>query len=786
MDTRSLRLLEFDRVAAAIAEHAASAAAAERLRGWTPIGPAAVRDREIARLAAALARTAEPGDWCFTADGTLAELPAGGERAVLDGVALVRVGAWLDAAERTRAAWESDDLRARHAPLAEVVDTIAPPPGLAERLATSLDPDGRVKDGASPTLARLRRELGAAERRLEQQLERWARGFGADSYVTRHGDRFVALVPAAGFPRRRGIVHDVSGSGASLFVEPLEATEDNNRLIEMRGAAADEERRILHELRAAVLEARAPLRVLEDALVTLDTLRARARWGRTVGAIAVRPGGARLVLDEARHPLLAGRAAADPSLTVVPLTLELGERAGARMLLVSGPNMGGKTVLLKTVGLAVLAAHAAFPVVAREGSAVPEVDEVHVDLGDEQSIDQGLSTFAAHLEVLARMAAAASERTLLLCDELGAGTDPDEGGSLARALLEHVTARGAWGVVTTHLGSLKRVAGEVAGIANGSLEFDLDTLQSRYRFIMGVPGASHALSVAERLGFPRDLLERARTLTPESTRALERLTSELAQATRDARENATALERARREAEAAAVEHRAATEHARRELADKRRALTRETDALLARARELWQSVQREARRADKTRIDAERLRTSLQQLEGDLDQVGGGGEPAEAPVRLARDKVVPGRKVRVADLGVEATVVSGPDPEGRVVLRRGSWNIQSHVSKLAEAATAAETPRPLAGTWTPAEDAPSLEVDLRGMDVDEALAALDAGLDRAVLAGLGELRVIHGIGKGVLRAAVEKHLRAHPQVAGSAMAMQNQGGRGVTVVRLR
>jgi len=178
-------------------------------------------------------------------------------------------------------------------------------------------------------------------------------------------------------------------------------------------------------------------------------------------------------------------------------------------------------------------------------------------------------------------------------------------------------------------------------------------------------------------------------------------------------------------------------------------------------------------------------LRRSLQALEGDTESLAGAAEPGERPVSLTRDSVVPGRKVRVADLGVEATVVSGPDPEGRVRLRRGSWNIQSHLSKLAEAA-ASEAPRPLAGTWTPSEEALSLEVDLRGMDVDESLRALDSGLDRAVLNGLGELRVIHGIGKGVLRAAVERHLREHPQVASSGMAMQNQGGRGVTVVRLR
>jgi DNA mismatch repair protein MutS2 len=785
VDARTLRLLEFDRVAAAIAEHAESGVAATRLGAWQPFADASERDAETARLAAAIARVAEPGEWCFVAPGSLGEALGDGERAPLDGPALVAVLGWLEAGEHTVSAWRDESLRARHASLAAVADLVCPPGGLASRLGEALDPDGRVRDSASPRLARLRRELGAAERALEQKLERWAHGFGADSYVTRHGDRFVALVPAAGFPRRRAIVHDVSGSGASLFVEPLEMCEDNNHLMETRAAASDEERRVLAELRALVLAAREPLLAMEDALVRLDTLRARGRWARRVGGCAITPGGARLTLDEARHPLLAERAASDSSFTVVPLTLELGERAGARVLLVSGPNMGGKTVLLKTVGLAVLCAHAGFPVVTREGGRVPEVDTVEVDLGDEQSLDQGLSTFAAHLEVLARMAETAGPRALLLCDELGAGTDPEEGGALARALLEHVTRRGAWGVVTSHLGMLKRVAGEVDGIANGSLEFDLETLQSRFRFVMGVPGASHALSVAERLGFPSALLGRARDLTPESARSLERLTTELAAATETARVEAAGLARARIEAERAAAEHREATEQTRRELAEKRRALTRETDALLARARELWQTVQREARRADKTRVDADQLRASIRKLETDADRVAGAHAPGEVTPLLPRDAVVPGRRVRIADLGVEAVVVTGPDPEGRVQLRRGSWNIQSHVSKLAEAGDAAPAPA-TAGGWTSPETAASAEVDLRGMDADEALRALDDGLDRAVMAGLGEVRVIHGVGRGVLRAAVERHLREHPQVSGRAMAEQTQGGRGVTVVRLR
>lgn len=770
-------------MSAAVAAHAASVAGRAVLAGWR-LPPAAERARECALLDEAIRREGEPEVWCRVGEGTMAERLAadpGAPGAALDGPALVEVLGWLEAARDMNRAWREEKVRARYPGLAERVDTVPDLEALRRRLSESLEPDGRVRDDASPALTRARTNLAEGERRLERQLERWAHGFGETSYVTRHGDRFVVLVPAAGFPRRRGIVHDVSGSGQSLFVEPLEACESNNRLIELRAAALDEEQRILRELAAATRAAGAALSVLEQVLVHLDTLRARARWARAHGAVAVTPGGERLLLREARHPLLLMGERRE---AVVPLDLELGP--GGRVLLVSGPNMGGKTVLLKTVGLAVVLSHAGFPVPAGEGSAVPEFDCVLVDLGDEQSVERGLSTFAAHLGRLATMAEQAGPRSLLLCDELGAGTDPEEGAALGRALVEHFVAHEAWSVVTTHLGSLKRVSGEVPGVVNGSLEFDLETLTPRFRFIPGVPGASHALAVAGRLGFPRPVLERAEALTPGETRALERLLAALGVTQRRLDEETLALAAARREAEAAAAMHREATENSRRTLEELRRRLTRESESLLARARELWQTVQREARRAEKSRADAGRLREQIGSLEREADALGHGGETAAAAPPPAALRV--GQRVRVTDLGIEAEVASEPDAEGRVQLRHGSWSVQSHVSRLTAAGSDEAGPAPPAGSaiWEMPEQAPPLELNLRGLEVEEALRALDQALDRAVLAGLAEIRIVHGIGRGVLRAAVERHLRDHPQIASQRMGVVGEGGRGVTVARLR
>jgi DNA mismatch repair protein MutS2 len=788
VDGHSLRLLEFDRVTAALAARAAGSGARARLLARAPIADAAERARECALLDEAIRRQREPGPWCRVGADDLAPRLSEESREVLDGPALVQVLGWLESARDTRALWDDPEVCGRYPALAARVAALPDLEPLRARLAGALEPDGRLADGASPDLARLRRGLDERERSLQQRLEKWAHGFGESAYVTRHGERFVALVPAAGFPRRRALVHDVSGSGHSLFVEPLEMTDANNQVIELRGGVAEEERRILHELASAARRVAPELQSLEDVLVRLDLVRACASWAVELGAVAIAPGGDRLALRHARHPLLA-MARAD----VVPLDLELA--APGRLLLVSGPNMGGKTVLLKTVGLAVALAHAALPVPAAEGSVVPEMDGVVVDLGDEQSVDEGLSTFAAHLRALAVMAETAGPRCLVLCDELGAGTDPEEGAALGRALLEHCAARGAWGVMTTHLGSLKRAAGEIEGIASGSLEFDLEAMAPRFRFLAGVPGASHALAVAERLGFPHALVERARALAPQESVALERLLAELQQRSVQLEEERVHLAEAERAARGAEETARRAADDSRRELEELRRRLTRESEVVLSHARELWQTVQREARRADKTREDAKRLGAEIEAADRSVDALQRTAAEALGPAPAApatNGLLEPGRRVRVRDLGVEAEVVSGPDAEGRVVLRRGAWSIQSHVGQLEPvrepdgvAAGAARVPVPGA-SWEMPDEAPGLEVDLRGMETAEALQGLDQGLDRAVLAGLSELRIIHGVGRGVLRGAVERHLRAHPQVASQRLGAVGEGGRGVTVARLR
>ncbi len=803
MDDHALKLLEFDRVTGSIADRATSPAGQRRLSSWRPIAVRQERTLENARLAEAIRRAAEPGEWLFHGRGDLETMlglsddPA----EVLDGPALRKVASWLEASRLTHLAW-TREIRERYPALASTVDGLPRIDALERELVDALDDEGQVRDEASPVLRKARAALREGERGLERQLERWARGFGEGTYVTRHADRFVALVPAAGFSRKLGIVHDVSATGHSLFVEPLEMCEANNRLLEQRAVALEEERRILRALEAAVKAARLELDLLAAALAHLDTLSARARWALDHGGRALDPGGDALILNQARHPLLIEALGFEK---VVPLDLRL--EGGARLLLVSGPNMGGKTVGLKLTGLAAALAHAALPVPVGEGSSVPELETIHVDLGDEQSISQGLSTFAAHLRTLGMMARDAGPKALVLCDELGAGTDPDEGAALGQALIEHFVVRGTWGVLTTHLGSLKRAVGAMTGVANAAMEFDADGLGPRYRLRAGMPGASRALAMAERLGFDAQLVARARAVTPETTRAVENLLLSLERVRDQMEQERAELGVARQRAEAAEGELRAAETAARESLGDMRKNLTRESDALLARARELWQTMHRESRKSGATREATQALREEMTAIERGTDALGTAAERARVelggadPIVRAPLVIVRGARVQVRDLGVEAEIIDGPDAEGKVQLRRGGWTIQSHISKLAplpastpgpsrtERATsksAASSAPAVHASWSAPDEAAPLDVNLRGMTVDEAIMAVDQGLDRGIMSGLSEVRLIHGYGKGVLKTAIDRHLRAHPQVASTRVGESREGGGGVTVAKLR
>ncbi len=506
-------------------------------------------------------------------------------------------------------------------------------------------------------------------------------------------------------------------------------------------------------------------------------------------------GGRELRLAGARHPLLWRDARGDVDAAagrrkVVPATLDL--VAPRRVLLVSGPNMGGKTVALKVVGLCALLAQSGLDVPADEGATLPVFSTVAADIGDAQSIELHLSTFAAHLARLDGMARAAGPGALFLVDEIGSGTDPAEGASLGRALLRHFARAGAWAVATTHLGSLKLLAQEEEAVVNASMGLDPETLAPRYELIVGVPGGSHALAVAERLGFHAGVLAEARRELPEAARSLEALLGDVTRELAQAREARAALDAAEAAAKAAAAaleeERRAHAEDRRR--ADKERLL--QVRALEGQVQALLREAKAEAKSEEKSRARIQELEARARGVGRESDRLLESRPPGGRPARIA-----PGATVWVRDLGVTAKVVEGPDADGRVLLERGAWRIQSRADQcFAPGEAGAEAPAgsvPAGATKarggrgvTIPDVEPGLSIDVRGLERDDALRRVEEGIDRAVVAGLADVRIIHGVGRGILREAIAGALRDHPHVADSRLGEHGEGGRGVTIARLR
>jgi DNA mismatch repair protein MutS2 len=801
-----LELLEYPKIVGWLAELTAAPTSAARARALVPSTDPARVQSGLAELAEgkrlAETRGPWPGPPPFALTAAIGgELERGG---ALSARALFQVAELLGAGARAQAWWAEAREEAKAA--ARLAAGLIADPELEKRLRLSVDAEGQVLDGASGELAALRKQQNVERGRLRDKLDKY-RSLAAEegSFVTQRNDRFVVAVRADRFERAKGLVHDVSASGATLFVEPFEVCALNNALAELAARERNEILRILRTLSDLVRARLADLAACEDALAATDLLWARVRLSRALAGTTPRvvAKGTRLALTDARHPLLwrEARGDTDPAAArtrVIPATLAL--EAPRRILLVSGPNMGGKTVALKVVGLCALLAQSGLDVPAGEGAVLPLFSVVAADIGDAQSIELHLSTFAAHLARLDGMARAAGPGALFLVDEIGSGTDPAEGASLGRALLRHFARHGAWAVATTHLGSLKVLAHEEEAVVNASMALDPETLAPRYELIVGVPGGSHALGVAERLGFHPGVLAEARRELPEAARSLEALlgdvTRELARA-RDARER---HEQAEAEARDRAAELAAARQsHVEdRKRADKERLL--QVRALEGQVQALLREAKAEAKSEEKSRARIQELEARARGLGRESDRLL--APPTGLPGRPA--VLAPGVTVWVRDLGVTARVVEGPDADGKVLLERGAWRIQSRADQCfapEEAGAGAGATPPAAraargaagargGAARAAAGLPEVEagftVDVRGMDQDDALRQVEDGLDRAVVAGLADLTIIHGVGRGVLREAIARALRGHPHVAESRLGGHGEGGRGVTLVRLR
>jgi DNA mismatch repair protein MutS2 len=658
----------------------------------------------------------------------------------------------------------------------------------AREVDRALDPEGGVRDAASPLLAASRAESRRLAADIQRRLDSALRDPGvspylSDSFVTVRNDRYVLPVRADARGRVRGIVHDASASGTTLFVEPEVVVDANNRLKEAELRVQRETARILRELSEAVGREAPGLRTSLGQLAEIDLAFARAALSEELDAIEpeVRDAGV-LRLPQLRHPLLVEAA--------VPNDVRLGE--AYRILVLSGPNAGGKTVAMKSVALAALSARAGLHVAAGAGARVDWLEGVLADVGDAQSLRESLSTFSAHLANLARIVESADSHTLVVLDEIGDGTDPGEGAALAQAVLETLADAGARVIATTHYNLLKELAAVDPRFENGSFEFDPETLAPTFRLRIGTPGVSSATAVAARMGLRRDVVERANELLDREDRRLERMLSELAS-------SRLALEGERREAERLRAETQAERDALRariEQLQERRDRLYGEMRADLERsfrrAHEEVAGVIRELQRGGRAR-DAERAREKLRILEEQARREAaqaGVRRPGLAPVDWRRAKA--GDPV-VVDGGGTGALLSLPDRHGRVGVRVGSARLVVPVERVGaapapDAAALPRSPRVSLDLRSPAgADGAGVErCDLRGLRVEEALARVDAALDRAALTGRSRVVFVHGIGTGALRDAVREHLSRSVYVVACAAGTPDTGGEGVTEARLR
>lgn len=696
--------------------------------------------------------------------------------------------------------------------LSQIAAGLAESHGIVDAISRVLSERGEVLDSASPKLSTLRREIKIAHDRLMSRLQRYLTESAnklQEPIITQRDGRYVIPLRAEFKGQIKAIVHDQSSSGATLFVEPLPIVELNNQVRELQLQERDEERRILYELSAQIGEHRDEITYGVENLAMLDLIFAKAKYAEELRASAPmlhelpadghpragkhqtpesKPEKRRWIrLLQARHPLL------DPQ-TVVPIDVD--PAPGTRAIVITGPNTGGKTVSLKTVGLLVLMAQSGLHVPAQSGSELPCFRAVYADIGDEQSIEQSLSTFSGHITNIIRILKEIDQRSLVIFDELGAGTDPQEGAALARAILNFLLETGCTTLVATHYPELKTFAHSTEGVVNASLEFDIKTLRPTYHLTIGLPGRSNALLIAQRLGLPQPIIESARgEINPDDLRADKLLDDIRKERNRTSRERQK-LEKARDrlESQTKELEKRLEKiEDERREVLAKARAEGELEVAILKRNIDSLKSQLKKAKQP----LDA------LKTIEEKIEEVE---QKIEAPVERKSDArsagsgqaLRLGERVIVSTLNTEGIITALGESDAEVQI--GSLRVRARLADLVrkgqeqpspdveEKAKEERKPSPSEGSGRAAlsgTKSPGMELNLRGKLVEEGLEELDRYLERAYSSGLLFVRIVHGKGTGRLREAVRNALKSSPYVASFEEPKDNEGGAGVTVARM-
>jgi len=682
--------------------------------------------------------------------------------------------------------------------LAAKADRIEECAHVVAEIGRCINDRGEVVDAASQALARIRRDLKEAHERLLDRLNKIVASpanasFLQEPLVTQRGGRYVIPLKADFKGRIPGVVHDQSASGATLFIEPLATVELNNRWRELQLEEEREVQRILADLSALVAEEGAFIERTVQVLAELDLALAKARYANETRGVeprlvpfkaarakgpkaapSVQHPGSTIQLQQARHPLL------DPA-AVVPIDAHLDD--SYFILVITGPNTGGKTVALKTVGLLGLMAQAGLHIPAEEGSALSVFSGIYADIGDEQSIEQNLSTFSSHTTNIIHILGQADSHSLILLDELGAGTDPNEGSALARAVLSHLLRQRITTLVATHYPELKVYAHATPGVENASVEFDLETLAPTYELSIGLPGRSNAFAIAARLGLSAGIVEEARGLISSQVLETEDLLAEIKQAREDTLAARQAAEQARREAQALEEELRARLNRIEEERREILNAAREEARQELATLQEEIRKVKANLPPLSPGEVPEQPLAQAAERL-AELERSVAPPEPAVRPPKIGGPLSL-GDVVWVEGLRASGEVIELNGGEAEVQV--GRFRVKTGLEELERRTDGGELPpaREKAPTLDAPRPSPGIELNLRGLRVEEAIPRLDKYLNDAYLASLPWVRIVHGKGTGALRRAVREQLEGYPLVVSYRSGDQHEGGEGVTVVEL-
>ena len=797
MNANALRALEFDQIVGAVAELAVTPTGREQLADLHPL-------TEAAAVIAAQKATSEGTRFLADHPGFPLRAPSdldtiigalGVEGRALEAARLVALADYLESIEHSRAAVRS--ATTMFPILRELVERIASFKGEIADVRKKIDPSGAVADNASPVLASIRERLRRQRAKLRTTLESFLRGKETSKYlqeqvVTDRNGRYVLVVRSEHRFAIPGIVHGASASGASLFLEPLTTVDINNDIVALEEQEAEEVRRILLALTDNFRARPDDLRRTIDVATELDVIQARARFSEKVSGVepAISNDGT-FELRGARHPLLVLSSLNDlrPQF-VVPVDILL--IRPTRVMLITGPNTGGKTVALKTAGLLALMAQAGLHVPAEHGSRLPVFQSLFADIGDEQSISASLSTFSAHITNVVSMDRTLALPALVLLDEVGAGTDPEEGGALGIAVIDHFRGRGAHLIATTHYDALKSYASTTEGVTSAAFGFDPESFAPTYRLIYGSPGRSLAIEIAKRLGMPATVIAAARSNLTEEQK---QLADHLARIDKDLR----TLEQERRDiskqraAVAESEKKLRGREESIREREDtfRRRLDTKLDDQLRDARREIDRVIEELKQRAPRL-VNTGETGTARSEARAAIDQIVGRVGRGESDVaRTTRHEVIEpagpidaGSRVIVGGLGLEGTVLELRGQEAEIDVR--GKRMRAKVKDL----RAIGGPPPAAKVnvnvdLQPREGSPS-ELNVIGQTVDEAISRLEKFLDESTVTDQHTIRIVHGHGTGQLRRAIAAFLKTHPLVAHYQLAPQDQGGGGATIVELK